>query len=243
MRQSIGFRFILRLKTAVILFLLTLCTASGAATINLVNGESLSGEIVGENEVSITLKVGTVPVPLLKSEIVSVIDDDGKVRLIDHSKLPQPAPTETNDTEESETVPSAEQAAESTPSAQPTLEPVEQLAQVHQISSLLPVLLPEGRSYKIDASLLNVRKGPGTDFEKVSALPGGTVVVELEKQNNWIRVRTPDGLTGWILDKYAVPMTDEPVICTAEQVNFRKGPEVTHAVIRKLAPQEVLLLL
>ena len=44
----------------------------------------------------------------------------------------------------------------------------------------------------------NVRKGPGTGYEKIATLYNGDQVRAERKFRNWIRVLIPDGRLGWI---------------------------------------------
>ncbi|MDT7041347.1 N-acetylmuramoyl-L-alanine amidase [Candidatus Nitronereus thalassa] len=59
--------------------------------------------------------------------------------------------------------------------------------------------------YRVTASALNIRKGPGRDFEAVSApLPLGTMVTLLEKRDRWYKVETNDeqDIEGWVFNKF-----------------------------------------
>jgi hypothetical protein len=49
-------------------------------------------------------------------------------------------------------------------------------------------------------------------------LPGGTTVTLLESQDggHWLRVRAPDGTTGWLIDKYVVPAGQGDAAATGE---------------------------
>ncbi len=60
-------------------------------------------------------------------------------------------------------------------------------------------------SYRVTASALNVRKGPGRDFDLVSApLPHGTLVTLLEKRDRWYRIETNDeqDIEGWVFNTF-----------------------------------------
>ena len=69
-----------------------------------------------------------------------------------------------------------------------------------------------GRKLKVvtQGSPLNVRGGPGTEFETLARgpLPNGQPVVELEVQGDWVRVRVGDGnsmFEGWCFGAYLRP--------------------------------------
>jgi DNA repair exonuclease SbcCD ATPase subunit len=44
----------------------------------------------------------------------------------------------------------------------------------------------------------NMREGPGLDFNVISRMTLGTVLIELEHQSQWYRVETEAGLSGWV---------------------------------------------
>ena len=50
----------------------------------------------------------------------------------------------------------------------------------------------------VAVSKANLRRGPGGDFDVLTRLTYGTAVVRIEKKNEWMKVRTRDGQTGWI---------------------------------------------
>ena len=55
-----------------------------------------------------------------------------------------------------------------------------------------------GKEYAVVAKAgLNVRKGPGTSYEKIGAIAAGTKVVPKEVSGNWLKIAFKDG-TGWI---------------------------------------------
>lgn len=220
-----------------VLFMAAVFSAS-AAKVKLANGKTLSGEIVSEDEDSIRLKVGGITVLLFRSEIVSILDDEGNVRKIEVE--PEEIPPEIGEA----AVPGAteEVQQEEPPEGEEEGEP-SSLQTVEQANPVLPVVLPKGKTHTITARMLNVRKGPSTDFDKISALPEGSVVVEFQKQDDWIRIRLPDGSMGWVHGNYTRALEDSPVVCTGERVNFRENAGTNYKILRKLREQEVLLML
>ena len=146
------------------------CVPATAAKVNLVNGKQLTGKLVGEDEQSVQLLVGGVTVSLFKSEVVSLVDDQGRVRVMKGSKPPAPA-------------------VQDSPSLQAA--PSDALQVVEKVEPLLPILRPEGQTHAVRADTLNVRQGPGTDFEKVGAISKDTVLIQLGRQGGWLHVRLP----------------------------------------------------
>lgn len=57
---------------------------------------------------------------------------------------------------------------------------------------------------------LNIRKGPGTSNAIVGTLSGGSVVEVKEKSNGWYKIKTVNGIEGWISGDYVTP-TNEPL--------------------------------
>ncbi len=199
------------------------CAPATAAKVNLVNGKQLTGELVEEDDLSIRLQVGGVTISLLKSEVVSLVDDQGRVRVMKGAEPGPPQPQE---------LPAKAEPVSSAP-----------LRTVEKVEPLLPIVRPEGQTHAVRADMLNIRQGPGADFEKIGAVTKDTVLIELGRQGQWLRVRLPNGSVGWVSDRYTRPLQDEPVVCTGQRVNFRQGAGLDYRIFRKLGEQEVLLLL
>ncbi len=60
---------------------------------------------------------------------------------------------------------------------------------------------------KAAGSTLNVRSGPGTDFDKVSTLHNGAVVTIVGVDSGWYKIQV-DGLEGYVSSDYMVPCKD-----------------------------------
>lgn len=250
------------------------CGLASAAQINLVNGKQLTGRIVSEDAETLQVEVGGVTVSFFKSEVVSIVDDQGEIRVIEEpSPTPTlvPIPVDTPATIElppEETAPVIQDSPETqsepeeqeepvmtatpipqatptaTPSPRPTIPPTPApLQKVDEVSPLLPVILPKGRTHVIEAGMLNVRRGPSTDFDKLTAAPKDTIVIERERQGGWVQIQLPDGLLGWVNERFLTALKDEPVITQGERVNYRRGPSLNADILRKLGEEEVLLLL
>lgn len=54
-------------------------------------------------------------------------------------------------------------------------------------------------SYKVTATLLNVRQGPGTNYPIVSRLSKGTKIVREASQSGWTKIKSP---AGWVSEEY-----------------------------------------
>ena len=69
---------------------------------------------------------------------------------------------------------------------------------------------------------LNIRKGPGTSNAIVGSLAGGSVVEVKEKSSGWYKIKTANGVEGWISGDYVTP-TDEPLSGGASSNNSDSG--------------------
>ncbi|MBM6723520.1 SH3 domain-containing C40 family peptidase [Pseudoflavonifractor phocaeensis] len=59
-----------------------------------------------------------------------------------------------------------------------------------------------------DGSPLNVRSGPGTDYDKVTSLNDGAVVTIVGIDNGWYKVKTSGGSVGYVSSDYMVTCKD-----------------------------------
>ena len=95
---------------------------------------------------------------------------------------------------------------------------------------------------------VNLRKGPGMNYDVIVTLAIGTTVTVLDDSNkDWVKVRTASGLQGYCSREYLVFSDDtkpEPeekeYIKTTAGVNFRTGPGMNYSVIRVLPAGTVL---
>jgi N-acetylmuramoyl-L-alanine amidase len=72
-------------------------------------------------------------------------------------------------------------------------------------SKLLGRQEEEDEIYEVTAEALNIRRGPGIEFDPVSSpLPGGTKVAILEARDRWSKVDVEDAndIEGWVYNKY-----------------------------------------
>lgn len=82
---------------------------------------------------------------------------------------------------------------------------------------------------------LRLRSGPSTGFSIRAVVPKDTAVPVLEKEGNFVKT-VWDGKVGWLGIKYTEAFTRIPQREVTAEVNFRKGPGTSHAIIRKLQP-------
>lgn len=90
----------------------------------------------------------------------------------------------------------------------------------------LPSENQEPSSYRyINANTLNVRKGPGTDYDKVASLSRGEKVGFYKTEGDWAVIKTAKGTVGCVLSSYLV--------------NDEKSVERPETVVTSLAQQIV----
>jgi GH25 family lysozyme M1 (1,4-beta-N-acetylmuramidase)/uncharacterized protein YgiM (DUF1202 family) len=107
---------------------------------------------------------------------------------------------------------------------------------------------PVDKWYRVTAVKLNVRSGPGTNFEDIGDLFRDEVVKALEyaENNTWIKIlRSSDGLTGWcsadfLQETDAPPDNGEPPVeeewyrVTASALNVRQDPSTSATIVGSL---------
>ena len=115
--------------------------------------------------------------------------------------------------------------------------------------------------YKVNASALNVREGPGTSYKSLGTLKRYEVVEELDVSSDgaWIKIkRYSDGLIGWSSKTYLVlttapsplptdpPPTEPPPTTTkwykvnAFSLNVREGPSTSYKSLGTVKRDEVV---
>lgn len=62
----------------------------------------------------------------------------------------------------------------------------------------------------VQATVLNVRSGPGTSYDVVQKVTEGSILSVLEKLDGWYHVQLTNGLTGWVAKRYVGSLPDIP---------------------------------
>jgi len=64
---------------------------------------------------------------------------------------------------------------------------------------------------------LNVRRGPGIEYEVVTRLPHGTQVLLEERSGLWAKIAPPNGPEdGWVLERFLLPVRSTDATAAAE---------------------------
>jgi len=101
---------------------------------------------------------------------------------------------------------------------------------------------PQDKWYRVTVDVLNVRSGPGTDYDDIGNLYRDEVVKALDyaENNTWIKIiRESDGLTGWCSAAYLEETPEPPgeigwYRVTASALNVREGPSTSDTVVGSL---------
>ena len=100
----------------------------------------------------------------------------------------------------------------------------------------------------VTASALNVRSGPGVNYNVKGGIYKGNTVVILEKQGKWLKVKLSNGTTGWINNAYVkigstttsneTSFSNIQINCRA-RLNVRSGPSTSYSIKRTVSYGEV----
>ena len=94
--------------------------------------------------------------------------------------------------------------------------------------AFLPVAPAMADTWRVrDGNNLNARAGPGTGYAIIETLRSGAVVEELDRDENWSRIRTPAGNVAFVhngyLEKTGVDRNPEPKAETAWRAGLQLG--------------------
>ncbi|MBU0676136.1 MAG: SH3 domain-containing protein [Proteobacteria bacterium] len=59
-------------------------------------------------------------------------------------------------------------------------------------------LVSSDKTVIVSKNMVNMRIGPGKDYETVATVKYGVIFTPVTKENDWIKVRHADGTEGWI---------------------------------------------
>ncbi len=107
---------------------------------------------------------------------------------------------------------------------------------------------PLSKWYRVTTAVLNVRAGPGTNFNVVGKLNLNDVVegLALSPDRLWLQLRRADGLEGWSSLDYLTPASAPPPPASTAwyranaNVNVREGPGTNFNVLNSLKQNDVV---
>ncbi|NLT94091.1 MAG: SH3 domain-containing protein [Clostridia bacterium] len=89
----------------------------------------------------------------------------------------------------------------------------------------------------VEGSVVNIRKGPGTQYAVSGQVKAGTELSVLKRENNWILVMLPNGSQGWIADwlvKVSRVAGAQAAVINGSNVNIRQGAGTTYPLLFQL---------
>ena len=94
----------------------------------------------------------------------------------------------------------------------------------------------------VNASSLNVRSGPSTNYSVIGKLSSGEQIKVISTSNGWTKIKY-NGQIGYVSDKYlssSAPQSSgkKTKYVNASSLNFRSGPSTNYSVIGKLLSGE-----
>lgn len=97
-------------------------------------------------------------------------------------------------------------------------------------------------SATVTGSVVNIRSGPGSDYEITGTVYQDTEVVILDQKGEWYQVKI-GSVTGWIHNSLLQMDQEVLLTVTGEQVNLRTGPGTSYQVAAQASRGDVLTLL
>lgn len=82
------------------------------------------------------------------------------------------------------------------------------------------------------ADVLNVRSGPGTEYERVDKVMEGTTLSVLSEKGEWTQVKLSNGTKGWVMSQYIQLDGNSWVKSTADQLNVRSKPNSSASIVQ-----------
>lgn len=89
----------------------------------------------------------------------------------------------------------------------------------------------------VEGSIVNIRKGPGTEYGVSGQVKSGTKLTILKSENNWHLVMLPDGKQGWIASWLVTANRvagAQVAVINGSNVNIRQGANTTYPLLFQL---------
>jgi hypothetical protein len=223
-------------------------------TILFKNNTQLIGKIISESAEEILLDVNGVPLRVRRVDVASISRGSGTFPTIEEiensiptsdsipgqSYIPseQTIPFVTDETQTA--VPEAvfdNPILETADTAKPVVEEPTETKDL----PILPLLLPQGRAYQVSGVGVNFRKGPNLMYPPVEKLTSRSLLIEIEKQDDWLHAKTTTGTDGWIHTNFVTPLENVPCLVTGANLNLREGPGEIYRSMERLSKGDVVM--
>ena len=115
------------------------------------------------------------------------------------------------------------------------------------LSALIPMtqaFAKESESAVVTVPALNLRSGPGLDYEILRVLPRGQQVsiLDLSKDGLWTRVSLVEDIEGWVYSQFISPIRETDAQVLLDGLNLRTGPGFGYRTVRQLSKGQALTL-
>ena len=88
---------------------------------------------------------------------------------------------------------------------------------------------------------VNMRSGPGTNYQIIDTIPKGTVAEVLSRQDGWVKIYSAR-IGGWVSADYVQIKSTPKVTVTGEKVNLRSGPGTSYSKVGEASRGDQLTL-
>ncbi|WP_035052919.1 N-acetylmuramoyl-L-alanine amidase [Carnobacterium pleistocenium] len=107
------------------------------------------------------------------------------------------------------------------------------------LTAFATVVLANQGTIKVDASVVNVRTGPGLSYDIMTQVTGGEKVTMLSEENEWYKVRLSNDQIGWIAswlieNTEVSAATNKMGIVTGQEVNIRTESNINSDILGKV---------
>ncbi|MEW6593602.1 MAG: SH3 domain-containing protein [Thermodesulfobacteriota bacterium] len=75
---------------------------------------------------------------------------------------------------------------------------------------IVTLLLSDQKTVIVKGKDINLRVGPGVNYEPVAVVKYGVIFTPLEREGEWVKVRHADGTVGWLHDSLLWPARLQP---------------------------------
>jgi SH3 domain protein len=91
--------------------------------------------------------------------------------------------------------------------------------------------------YVRDELRINMRTGPGLQYRILKALASGDKVSRLDASGDWVQVRTPEGLEGWVPGGYLSPEPPASLALPVARSKLSRAESTIGELEQRLAAQ------
>lgn len=75
---------------------------------------------------------------------------------------------------------------------------------------IVTLLLSDQKTVIVKGKDINLRVGPGVNYEPVAVVKYGVIFTPLEREGDWVKVKHADGTVGWLSDTLIWPSKLQP---------------------------------